>query len=197
MDCEKTGSLIRGLRYEKGMTQKQLADRMNISDRTVSKWERGQGCPDIELLHELSGIFNVNMEKMIEGELNPNDSDGGNMKKTRFYLCPNCGNVIAATSDAEVTCCGRKLKALIAKPEDDEHMLTVEDSDGEYYITFSHPMSKEHYLTFVAEVGYDRMMLVRLYPEQGGEMRMPKLHGGKFYFGCTRDGLFEKRYNKG
>jgi hypothetical protein len=137
------------------------------------------------------------MEKMIEGELNPNDSDGGNMKKTRFYLCPNCGNVIAATSDAEVTCCGRKLKALIAKPEDDEHMLTVEDSDGEYYITFSHPMSKEHYLTFVAEVGYDRMMLVRLYPEQGGEMRMPKLHGGKFYFGCTRDGLFEKRYNKG
>ena len=57
MDCEKTGSLIRGLRYEKGMTQKQLADRMNISDRTVSKWERGQGCPDIELLHGAAAAY--------------------------------------------------------------------------------------------------------------------------------------------
>jgi transcriptional regulator with XRE-family HTH domain len=57
MDNSKVGELIYRLRKEKGLTQKQLADQMNISDRTISKWERGYGCPDVTLLPSLSTLW--------------------------------------------------------------------------------------------------------------------------------------------
>lgn len=63
MDCSKVGSLILSMRKEKGMTQKELADLMHLSDRTISKWERGQGCPDVSLLGELSNILEINIKK--------------------------------------------------------------------------------------------------------------------------------------
>ena len=189
VDCKKVGGLILGLRKEKGLTQKQLADFMNISDKTISKWERGLGCPDVSLLHELSSVLNVNIEKMLLGDLEPNSADGGNMKKIKLYVCPTCGNIITSTSEAEISCCGRKLTALIAKPTDNEHNLKVESIENDYYITFSHEMSKEHYLNFIALASYDRVQLVRLYPEQGGEVRIPKSYGGKLYFCCNKHEL--------
>ena len=112
MNIEKIGSLIFTLRTEKGMTQKQLADVLAISDKTVSKWERGAGCPDFSLLRTLCDYFGVDMEKMLDGELAENDFTGGNMKKSKFYVCPVCGNVTVATGDASIRCCGRKLEAL-------------------------------------------------------------------------------------
>lgn len=190
MDCAKVGKLILSLRKEQGLTQKQLADRLNISDRTISKWERGLGCPDVSLLHELSDALDVNIEKILTGDLEPNNADGGNMKRIKFYVCPTCGNILTATGEAEVSCCGRKLTALIPKPSDKEHRLHIETVEDDYYITFTHAMEKSHYLNFMAYVSYDRFLLVRLYPEQGGEVRFPKLYGGKFYFGCSRHGLW-------
>lgn len=190
MDCKKVGTLILGLRKEKKLTQKQLADAMSISDKTVSKWERGLGCPDVSLLHELSDVLGVKIEKILLGDLDPNNADGGNMKRIKFYICPSCGNIITSTGEADVSCCGRKLTALIAKPSDEKHHLKVESIEDDYYITFSHEMSKAHYLNFVAYVAYDRVLVVRLYPEQSGEVRFPKMHGGKLYFGCNQHGLW-------
>ena len=190
MDCKKVGQLILKLRREKHMTQKQLADAMNLSDKTISKWERGAGCPDVTLLHELSDILGVNIEKLLSGELNKNNADGGNMKRLKFYVCANCGNIITATGDAEISCCGRKLTPLTAKPSDDEHRLTVEEIEDDYYITFTHEMTKAHFITFVAYVAGDRVLMVRLYPEQGGEVRFPRMYGGKLYFCCNRHGLW-------
>lgn len=190
MDCNKVGKLILGLRKEKGLTQKQLADSMNISDKTISKWERGLGCPDVSLLHELSEALCVNIEKILLGDLDPNHVDGGNMKKIKFYICPTCGNIITSTGEAKISCCGRKLTALIAKPSNDEHHLTIETIEDDYYITFSHQMNKDHFINFIAYVSYDRVLFVKLYPEQGSEVRFPKLYGGKFYFGCSQHGLW-------
>jgi transcriptional regulator with XRE-family HTH domain len=190
MDCDKVGRLIFTLRKEKGITQKQLADAMNISDKTISKWERGQGCPDVSLLHELSNVLNVNFEKILVGELEENQADGGNMKKVKFYVCKTCGNIMTATNDAEISCCGRKLEALVAKPCDEGHQLKFETIEEEYYITFSHEMKKTHYLNFIAYVTCDKVLFVKLYPEQSGELRIPKLRSGKFYVGCNQDGLW-------
>ena len=64
MNNIKIGNLIYTLRKEKQLTQLQLAERMNISDKTVSKWERGLGCPDISLLPDLSKILEVNLEEL-------------------------------------------------------------------------------------------------------------------------------------
>jgi DNA-binding XRE family transcriptional regulator len=190
MDCNKVGKLISGLRREKCLTQKQLADTMNISDRTISKWERGLGCPDISLLQELSKVLGVNIEKILSGDLEPKDADRGNMKRMKFYICPTCGNILTSTGEAEPSCCGRKLHALIPKPVDDLHRLAVETVEDDYYITFSHEMKKSHYLSFIACVDSDRILLVKLYPEQSGEVRFPKMYGGRIYFGCTQHGLW-------
>ena len=190
MDCVKVGKLIYGLRKEIGMTQKQLADQMNISDKTVSKWERGLGCPDVSLLHELSCILNVNIEKILVGNMDSNNMDGGNMKRIKIYICPTCNNLMTSTGEAEISCCGRKLTAMIAKPSDEQHHLCVDIIENDYYVTFSHEMTKQHYLNFVAYVSWDRMLMVRLYPEQGSEVRFPRLFGGKFYFGCNQHGLW-------
>ena len=88
MNCVKVGEVIRLLRSEKGMTQKQLAEKMNLSDKAVSKWERRLGCPDVSLLTELSKILDVDISTLLSGELSADDFTGGNMKNTKFYVCP-------------------------------------------------------------------------------------------------------------
>lgn len=198
LDCSKTGALLYRLRKEKGMTQKQAADRLNISDKTISKWERGLGCPDISLLGELSDLFGVNIEKILNGDLEPNELESGNLKRLKFYVCPVCGNVISNTGNAEISCCGRKLSPLAAKPADEKHTAAIEDTDGEYYITFHHEMSKAHYISFVAYVTNEKLLLVKLYPEQAASVRLPKMDSNKLlhrynkrlYYYCSRHGLY-------
>lgn len=68
MNCGKIGKLILKYRKEKNMTQKDLADKLNISDKTVSKWERGLGCPDISLLIPLSEVLEINIYELLGGE---------------------------------------------------------------------------------------------------------------------------------
>ena len=191
MNSEKVGKLIYHLRKEKGMTQKALAERLFVSDKTISKWERGQGCPDVSLLRSLSEVFDVNVEKLLEGDLSPNSKDGGNMKRIKFYVCPECGNLMSATGNAELSCCGRKLAPLKVQPADEAHQINIEVTEDDYYLTFDHQMKKEHYLNFFAYVDYDRVTLIKLYPEQGGEVRFPKRGRGKIFFGCSQHGLFQ------
>lgn len=193
MDCGKIGKLIRDLRIEKKMTQRALADAMNLSDRTISKWERGLGCPDVSLLQTLSALLGVDVGKMLSGDLAPNRADGGNMKRTKFYVCPGCGNVLMATGEAELSCCGRKLSPLEARPQEEGHTISMRQVEDEIYVTIDHPMEKSHFISFIAYVGYDRVLLVKLYPEQGAEARLPQMRGGTLYLHCSEHGLMMKR----
>ena len=194
MDCDKVGKLILRLRKEKNMTQKDLADKLNLSDRTISKWERGLGCPDVSLLNELSQILGVNIEKILVGELTPNDKAGGNMNKTKFFVCPSCGNVLFSTGEADISCCGRKLAALeIVKAENTHHAMVVEEIENDYFITIDHEMTKTHSISFVAFIGYDRVLIVKLYPEQNAEVRFPIMPGVKLLTFCNRHGLWERK----
>ena len=94
MDQEKVGRIIKTLRKDKGMTQRELSEMLNVTDRAVSKWERGLGCPDVSLLTSLSEIFSVDIESIIEGDMEENEKRSGNMKRTKFYVCPIFRNVI-------------------------------------------------------------------------------------------------------
>ena len=196
MDSSKVGHLILCLRKEKNMTQRQLAETMGLSDRTISKWERGLGCPDVSLLPGLSALFGVNIEKLLAGDLGPNDTNGGNMRKIKFYVCPSCGAVLFGTGEAEISCCGRRLAALPVQKEDEAHAITVEKVEQDYYVTLDHEMSKEHYISFVAYVSYDRVLLVKLYAEQDAAVRLPQMQGRQLFVYCTRHGLWEKRIAK-
>lgn len=196
MNPEKIGSLIFQLRKEKNLTQKQLGEKLGLSDKTISKWERGLGCPDISLLRDISKIFNVNIEKILLGDLQENDINGGNMKRIKFYVCPNCGNVINSTGDGDFSCCGRKLEALVPKVMDENHSINIEEVENDYYIEINHEMTKKHFISFVAYVTYDRVLLIKLYPEQSPTVRFPRLCGkferGKFYMYCNQHGLLMK-----
>ncbi len=193
MDNIKIGNLIYKLRKESGMTQLQLAEQMNISDKTVSKWERGLGCPEVSLLTELSQIFDVNLEKLLSGELDTNDILGGNMKKIKFYVCKNCGNIITSMTDTNVYCCGKKLNSLQINNADDNEKLNVEKIENDYYITTKHPMEREHYITFVALLNEDSIIIKKQYPEWDLQARIPILSHGKLIWYCNKHGLFYQK----
>ena len=190
MDIAKTGLLIRDLRTKMGMTQKSLADLMNISDKTVSKWERGMGLPDVSLLVELSQIFGVNVDILLTGSMNVSDEKGVNMKNAKYYVCPECRNLVFATGDAEISCCGRKLTALEMKKAEPDEKLSVEIIENDWYITTSHPMTKEHYISFVAFATGEKIEMIKTYPEWDMNVHIQKRGHGKLVWYCTNHGLF-------
>lgn len=192
MDCVKLGQLILQLRKEKGLTQREIAEQLNISNKTVSKWECGKGAPDVSLWEGLSAILGADILKLLQGELNPNHVDTGKIDNIRFYVCPNCGNILTSTGKANISCCGRRLSPLSAALETTGHEISVEEMDTDYFIVLQHDMSKKHYISFAAYVYDDRIWFQRFYPEQSPSFRMPVMKGGgNLYLYCTEDGLFK------
>ena len=172
------------------LTQLQLAERMNISDKTVSKWERGLGCPDISLLPDLSNILEVNLEELLSGKLDINAITGGNMKKTKFYICPQCGNIITSSEDAAISCCGKKLLASEPQKANEQEKLSIENIETDYFISTNHEMTKEHYISFVALLTGDSLIIRKQYPEWNLQTRIPAFSHGKLIWNCTKHGLF-------
>lgn len=192
MDNVKTGQLIYHLRREKSMTQRQLADKMGISDKTVSKWERGFGCPDVSLLPELSALLEVNIEEMLTGELPENSFVGGNMKLSKYYVCPVCGNLTVCTGNAAVSCCGRKLEEQTPKKAELTEKLKVEEMEGDWYISSDHPMTKEDYISFVAFATGDRIQIIKQYPEWNLQLRVQRRgHGMLLWYGAQEGLLYQ------
>lgn len=190
MSTNKVGQLIRTLRQEKNMTQKQLADAMNISDKAVSKWERGLGLPDISLISELSELLGVDTQSLLSGDLAENDFVGGNMRNTKYFVCPNCHNITFCTGTAEITCCGKKLPSLIMNKAKNEEALTVELIEDDWHITSEHPMEKSHYISLVAFATSDRLQIIKQYPEWNLDVRISKGEHGMLVWYCIRHGLF-------
>lgn len=191
MDCRRVGELIRNLRIQKGMTQRRVAEMLGVSDKAISKWERGLGCPDVSLLNDLSHILGVNVESILAGDLNLNELAGGNMRKIGFYVCENCNNVITALSGAEIACCGRKLSPLTLTDSDNDYKASVSEVENDYYVVMEHEMTKEHYIGFLAYVSFDRVLLIKLFPEQNAEARFPRMQMGRIYAYCNAHGLRE------
>lgn len=189
MNCKIIGELIYSLRKEKQLTQQQLADLMNISDKAVSKWERGLGCPDVSLLPELAEIFGVSLEVLLSGKLDINTLVGGNMKNLKFYVCPVCGNLLTVTQEAVISCCGKKLQTMELKKAVESEKLSVEKVENDYFISTNHEQTKEHYITFVALLTGDSIMLRKQYPEWDIKTRIPVFGRGMLVWYCTMHGL--------
>ena len=188
-----TGNTIKALREKKKYTQKQLADRLAVSDKTVSKWETQKGLPDISLLEPLAKELGVSVAELLSGECITNRNRAGNMLRTKFYVCPVCGNVIHATGEGAFSCCGIGLPVQEAETSEEDHEISVEQIENDYYVTLEHPMTKEHYLSFMAYVTSDRVQLVKLYPEQSPAARFSRVGHGIFYVYCNRHGLYTRK----
>lgn len=185
-----TGAVIRELREKNKMTQLQLAEKLGVSDKTVSKWETGKGYPDITLLEPIAGAFRVSVTELISGNTVHNANVSANMLRSKFYVCPVCGNVIHTMGEAAIHCHGILLTPLEAEPTDERHMVFIERVEDEYYVRVDHSMTKEHYISFMAAASPGEMQMVKLYPEGEAEARF-KIRGVKrIFFYCNRDGLF-------
>ena len=190
MDKYVTGAVIKKLRENKKMTQEDLADRLFVSSKAVSKWETGQGFPDISLLESLAKALDISVIELLSGEDIQNKNQSSNMLKSRFYVCPVCGNAVRSTGEALISCCGITLPPLEPETCDDDHCISIETIEDEYYVTVDHPMQKDHYISFLAAVSDSRVQFVKLYPEGNAEARFKIDRVKKFYAYCNRHGLF-------
>ena len=86
MDQEATGRFIAQLRKENNLTQKELADKLGVSDKTVSKWETGNGIPDVSLLQPLCEILSVNLNELLSGEKLSDESYNGKAEENMMML---------------------------------------------------------------------------------------------------------------
>lgn len=193
MDTYITGTTIKKLREAKGITQQQLAQEIGVSDKAVSKWETAKGLPDITLIEPLAKALGVSVMELISGDTVINKNISANMLRTKFYVCPICGNVIHSTGNTLVSCCGITLPALEAEGTDEEHTINIEPVEDEKFITVKHEMTKSHYISFIAYVTSDKIHFMKLYPEGNAETRMQFRGRGFLYIHCNRHGLMKKK----
>ncbi len=193
MNIYVTGATIKKLREARNMTQAELGTKLGVSSKTVSKWETAKGLPDISLLQPLAGALGISVIELMNGEHIINRNVSANMLRCRFYVCPVCGNVIHSTGNAVISCCGITLPPLEAEESDGDHPIAIETVEDEHFITICHPMTKAHFISFVAFVTSDRMQLVKFYPEGNAETRLQLRGMGYLYYCCNRHGLFRKK----
>ena len=193
MNTYVTGNTIKQLRETRNMTQGTLAEKIGVSSKTISKWETAKGLPDISLLQPLARALGISVIELMNGEHITNKNISANMLRSKFYVCPICGNAIHSLGNAVISCCGIVLPALEAEEADEDHTITIENVEDEHFVTVHHPMTKAHYISFVAFITSDRIQLVKLYPEGNAQIRLRLWGTGYLYYCCNQHGLFRKK----
>lgn len=190
MDRYLTGATIKTLREKQGLTQVQLAEQLNVSDKAVSKWETGAGYPDITLLEPIASALRTSVAELLAGAAVENANVGANMLKSCFYVCPVCSNSIHAMGEAHVSCHGIALPPLAPEPTDEGHKVRVSCEADELFVQVDHAMSKLHLIVFLAAVSPDCVQIARLYPEGPAEAHFKRSGVCELRLYCNRDGLF-------
>ena len=185
-----TGAMIKRLREARRITQQQLAEKMHVSDKAVSRWETGRGYPDITLVEPLAAALGVSVIELFSGEDVVNTNRAFQMLRMKLYVCPICGNIVQSAGEAVVSCCGITLPALEAEPADGEHPVRVARAEDEYYVSVAHEMTKTHYISFLAAVRDDGCEIRKLYPEGSADARFQISGTRILYAYCNRHGLF-------
>ena len=193
MNTYITAQTIKRLREEKGLTQTQLAEQIGVSSKAVSKWETSKGLPDISLIEPLSQALGVSVMELMSGDTVVNKNLSSNILFSKFYVCPVCGNIIHTTGATVISCCGITLPPLEAEETDEEHLITIEPVEDEKFITVEHPMTKTHFISFMAYVTSDRMQFIKFYPEGNAETRIQFRGRGYLYIYCNRHGLMKMK----
>ncbi len=202
MDNYVTGAVIKALREKQNMTQEELAQKICVTGKAGSKWETGRGFPDIGLLENLGKALGVSVIELLSGESITNRNKACNMARGNFYVCPVCGNIIHTTGEDVISCCGITLPALepeILEAENPEaetieaeegHAIRIERIADEYFVSLNHPMTKDHYISFLAALSDQGLQLVKLYPEGPAQARFKIAGVRRIYAFCRLHGLF-------
>ncbi|MDD6024759.1 MAG: helix-turn-helix domain-containing protein [Oscillospiraceae bacterium] len=193
MNTYITAQAIRQLREARTLTQAQLAEKIGVSDKAVSKWETSRGLPDISLIEPLAQALGVSVVELMNGQRIVNRNTTANVLRTKLHVCPICGNIHFSMGDALISCCGISLPALGPEVPDEAHKIQIIPVENEHLISVEHSMTKDHYISFIAFVSSDRVQFKKLYPEGPAEARMQLRGHGTLYAFCNRHSLFSQR----
>ena len=185
-----TGAVIKELREKYHLTQAELAEKLCVSSKTISKWETAKGYPDISLLEPIAKVFGVSITELISGNAINNVNVSANMLRSKFYVCPVCGNIIHSMGEAVIHCHGILLTPCQIEETDEKHKIFIEQVEDEYFVRVEHDMSKQHYISFMAALSSDKIQMIKLYPEGNAEARLEIRGVRQILFYCNRDGLF-------
>lgn len=120
-------------------------------------------------------------------------------KNVNFYRCPICGNVIELIEGDinHIKCCGQEMELMIANTQDaavEKHVPVYEKVEDEIVVKVGevdHPMEKDHYIMWVAQVNDNQISRVTLYPEQGISVRFKYIPNSTIYAYCNKHGLWK------
>ena len=185
-----TGTVIKNLREKYHLTQAELAEKLMVSDKTVSKWETGRGYPDISLLEPIANVFGISIAELISGNAINNVNISANIQRSMVYVCPVCGNIIHSMGEAVIHCHGILLTPCQIEEIDEKHKIFIEQVEDEYFVHVEHDMSKQHHISFMAALSADKIQMIKLYPEGNAEVRFEIRGVRQILFYCNRDGLF-------
>lgn len=189
MDNIEIGQRIRAARLAKNLTQTQLGEALGVSGKAVSKWETGRGAPEVDSLPQLAKLLGLDLAALLEGQ-KEQERMNGNFKKMRFYVCPQCGNMMISAGAGEYSCCGHILQALQPQKPDEAHSVNIAVSDGDWFLTSTHEMTRQHFISFAAFLTGDTAIVKKCYPEWDFQVRIPRISHGIFLWYCKNHGLF-------
>ena len=204
---------MRALREKRGLTQRDLAERLGVTSKAISRWETGRGLPDIMLIEPLARTLGVSVADLLAGDVHANANRTAHMVRSVFYVCPICGNVIIAAGEGSFSCCGSTLlpqEATTIMPDVErqgiafdplekaadiarDHAFSTKRIEDDWFLSLDHPMTKSHYISFAAYVASDGVQLKKLYPEQPAEARFHISGSGWLYMYCNQHGLFRMK----
>lgn len=121
------------------------------------------------------------------------DNPVSDISKGKIYVCPVCGNVIMSIGEAVVSCCGITLPPMEADDTDSDHFISVQIIEDEYFVSVDHPMTRDHYISFLAAVSDQGVQFTKLYPEWNAETRFKMNCVKKIYAYCNHHGLFQMK----
>lgn len=191
METYITGPAIKRLREARGLTQAELGEKIGVGSKAVSKWETARGLPDVSLIEPLAEALGVSVMELMNGEKIHNQNVCANMLRTKICVCPVCGNILCGTGSAVISCCGVTLPPLEAEEADEDHRPDIQRVEDELFVTVDHPMTKSHYISFLAYATADQFQLIKLYPEGNAQARIRPRGRGVLYLYCNRHGLMK------
>ena len=152
-----------------------------------------EASPSVKTQIEVRHEEGISLIELMNGEQIINRNISANLLRGKFYVCPLCGNIIHCTGSTVVSCCGISLPALEPEEPDEDHGITIENVEDEHFITVRHPMTKAHFISFLAFVTCDRVQMVKLYPEADAQTRLRLRGMGRLYWYCNRHGLMKQK----
>lgn len=171
------------------LTQAQLAQKVGVVPRTVSKWECGQGIPDITLVTTLSEVLSLSLPALLSGACQSEAKSSGNLSRAHWYYCPRCGTLSFVSGNASIVCCDHPLFPLVIKPC--TFPVRAERDADELLVSGDHAMDKSNYVAFVALQNSETIIMRRLYPESDFLVRIPVIRRAKLLVFSTSEGLSE------